>query len=136
MSVIHIGCPHCGTSFDAQIQGEGANMMVFCCVRCKTPLMYFHGEVAELDRDEFAGLRQKLSRAIDAVTAGDGTMAQVAAALKKMDIEGVKGKECTPFLLKTIVELTGGDSLESNIKLVLNNAAVGSEVAKEYCKIK
>ena len=42
----------------------------------------------------------------------------------------------TPFLLKTIVELTGGDSLESNIKLVLNNAAVGSEVAKEYAKIK
>ena len=60
----------------------------------------------------------------------------ISTALKKMDIEGVKGKECTPFLLKTIVELTGGDSLESNIKLVLNNAAVGSEVAKEYCKIK
>ena len=60
----------------------------------------------------------------------------IATALKKMDDEGVKGKECTPFLLKTIVELTGGDSLESNIKLVLNNAAVGSEVAKEYCKIK
>ena len=84
MRVIHIGCPHCGTTFDAQIQGEGANMMVFCCVRCKTPLMYFHGEVAELDRDEFAGLRKKLSRAIDAVAAGDGAMAQVAAALKKM----------------------------------------------------
>ena len=60
----------------------------------------------------------------------------IATALAKMDKEGVKGKECTPFLLKTIVELTGGDSLESNIKLVLNNAAVGSEVAKEYCKLK
>jgi len=60
----------------------------------------------------------------------------IATALKRMDEEGVKGKECTPFLLKTIVELTGGDSLESNIKLVLNNAAVGSEVAKEYCKIR
>ena len=60
----------------------------------------------------------------------------IATALKKMDEEGIKGKECTPLLLKTIVELTGGDSLESNIKLVLNNAAVGSEVAKEYCKIK
>ena len=60
----------------------------------------------------------------------------IETALKKMDEEGIKGKECTPFLLKTIVELTGGDSLESNIKLVLNNAAVGSEVAKEYCKIK
>ncbi len=57
-------------------------------------------------------------------------------ALKKMEIENIKGKECTPFLLKTIVELTGGDSLESNIKLVLNNAAVGAEVAKEYCKLK
>ncbi len=60
----------------------------------------------------------------------------IATALKRMDEEGVKGKECTPFLLKTIVELTGGDSLESNIHLVLNNAAVGSEVAKEYCKLK
>lgn len=60
----------------------------------------------------------------------------IATALKKMDEKGIKGKECTPFLLKTIVELTGGDSLESNIKLVLNNAAVGSEVAKEYCRIK
>ena len=57
-------------------------------------------------------------------------------ALKRMEIENIKGKECTPFLLKTIVELTGGDSLESNIQLVLNNAAVGSEVAKEYCKLK
>ena len=60
----------------------------------------------------------------------------INTALKKMEKEGVKGKECTPFLLKTIVELTGGDSLESNIHLVLNNAAVGSEVAKEYCKLK
>ena len=60
----------------------------------------------------------------------------IATALKKMDEEGIKGKECTPFLLKTIVELTEGDSLESNIRLVLNNAAVGSEVAEEYCKIK
>lgn len=57
-------------------------------------------------------------------------------ALKMMDEEGIKGKECTPFLLKTIVELTGGDSLESNIQLVLNNAALGSEVAKEFAKIK
>ncbi len=60
----------------------------------------------------------------------------IETALKSMEKEGVRGKECTPYLLKTIVELTGGDSLESNIKLVLNNAAVGSEVAKEYCKLK
>ena len=57
-------------------------------------------------------------------------------ALKMMDEAGIKGKETTPFLLKTIVELTGGDSLESNIQLVLNNAAVGAEIIKEYCKLK
>lgn len=84
MSEFHIDCPHCGTSFDAQIQGDGANMMVFCCARCKTPLMYYHGEIAELDRDEFAGLRKKLSRAIDAVVSNGGAMGAVAEALKKM----------------------------------------------------
>ena len=60
----------------------------------------------------------------------------IETALKEMKKQGIKGKECTPFLLKTITDLTGGDSLESNIKLVLNNAAVGSEIAKEYCKLK
>lgn len=60
----------------------------------------------------------------------------IETALASMEKEGIKGKECTPYLLKTITELTGGNSLESNIKLVLNNAAVGSEVAKEYCKLK
>ena len=62
--------------------------------------------------------------------------AAIEKALKMMNEQGIKGKETTPFLLKTIVELTGGDSLESNIKLVLNNAAVGSEIIKEYCKLK
>ena len=57
-------------------------------------------------------------------------------ALVRMKKEGIHGKEATPFLLKTVVELTGGDSLESNIQLVLNNAKVGANIAKEYCKIK
>ena len=60
----------------------------------------------------------------------------IEKALKMADEQGIKGKETTPFLLKTIVELTGGDSLESNIQLVLNNAAVGAEIAKEVCKQK
>ena len=52
-------------------------------------------------------------------------------ALRQADELGIKGKDTTPFLLKTIVELTGGDSLESNIELVLNNARVGAEISKE-----
>ena len=60
----------------------------------------------------------------------------IEKALKMAKQQGIKGKETTPFLLKTIVELTGGDSLESNIQLVLNNAAVGAEISKEVCKLK
>ncbi len=60
----------------------------------------------------------------------------IEKALKMADEKGVKGKEITPFLLKTVVDLTGGESLESNIHLILNNAAVGAEIAKEVCKHK
>ena len=57
-------------------------------------------------------------------------------ALAMAEEQGIKGKEITPFLLKNIVELTGGDSLESNIQLVLNNAALGAEISKEVSKLK
>ena len=60
----------------------------------------------------------------------------IEKALKMADEQGIKGKEITPFLLKTVVELTGGESLESNIKLILNNAALGAEISKEVCKQK
>ena len=59
----------------------------------------------------------------------------IEKALKMADEASVKGKEITPFLLKTIVELTGGDSLESNIKLVLNNARLGAKIASQLCKL-
>ena len=61
--------------------------------------------------------------------------AAIEKALKMADDAGVKGKDVTPFLLKTIVELTGGDSLESNIKLVLNNARLGAAIAKELTEL-
>lgn len=60
----------------------------------------------------------------------------INVAIKEADELGIKGKETTPFLLKKIVELTGGDSLESNIQLVLNNAKLGALIAKEYSEIK
>lgn len=84
MSNLHIDCPHCGASFDLELQGEKANMMVFSCARCGTPLMYCHGEVGELDKDEFANLRKKLTRAIDAAVSRDGNLAPVADALRTM----------------------------------------------------
>lgn len=56
-------------------------------------------------------------------------------ALKEADEQGIHGKESTPFLLKRVVELTGGESLESNIQLVLNNARLGAQIAVELSKL-
>jgi len=42
---------------------------------------------------------------------------------------GIKGKEITPYLLARIKDLTGGDSLASNIQLVLNNARLAAQTA-------
>ena len=54
----------------------------------------------------------------------DAAIEQAVAESKE---QGIHGKETTPFLLARVVELTGGDSLESNIQLVLNNAIVASK---------
>ncbi len=42
---------------------------------------------------------------------------------------GIHGKQTTPFLLAKVKELTGGDSLASNIQLVLNNARLAAKTA-------
>lgn len=60
----------------------------------------------------------------------------IATAIKEADEQGVKGKDVTPFLLKRVVEMTGGKSLETNIDLVVNNAVLGAKIACEYAKIK
>lgn len=57
-------------------------------------------------------------------------------AVKEADEKGIKGKDITPFLLKTITDNTEGRSLDSNIQLVLNNAALGAEIAKEYALLR
>lgn len=54
----------------------------------------------------------------------------------EMNNLGIKGKEETPYLLSKIAELSNGKSLEANIKLILNNAKLGSLIAKEYAKIR
>ena len=79
-----IECPHCGTKFKVQIDGDFSNMMVFPCARCQTPLMCYHGEVSELDREEFAKLRQRLSKVLDVVMRQDGTVGEVANTLRKL----------------------------------------------------
>ena len=56
---------------------------------------------------------------------------EVENAINEMNSLHIIGKATTPFLLKRITELTGGESLASNIKLVFNNCLLASQIAKE-----
>lgn len=56
-------------------------------------------------------------------------------ALAMAKEKGIKGKNTTPFLLATVKDLTGGDSLHSNLELAYNNARAASKIAVEYSKL-
>ena len=60
----------------------------------------------------------------------------INVAVLEAEKQGIKGKESTPFLLARVKELTGGDSLESNIELVYNNAKVGAQLAVALAALK
>lgn len=47
----------------------------------------------------------------------------------------VKGKDLTPFLLQNITSLTKGETLKSNIKLMLNNARLAAKIAISFYEL-
>ena len=49
--------------------------------------------------------------------------------------EGIHGKATTPYLLAKVKDITGGDSLASNIRLVYNNAALAARTAAAFCSL-
>ena len=55
--------------------------------------------------------------------------AAIDQAIREAGEQGIHGKATTPFLLARVKDITGGDSLESNIKLVFNNAALAARTA-------
>ncbi|MEL6435994.1 MAG: pseudouridine-5'-phosphate glycosidase [Pseudomonadota bacterium] len=58
----------------------------------------------------------------------------IDTALAEAERHGIGGKDATPFLLGKIVELTGGDSLKTNIALVENNARLAARIAVEIAQ--
>jgi pseudouridine-5'-phosphate glycosidase len=56
----------------------------------------------------------------------------IQKALAAADHHQVKGKEVTPFLLKFLADHTAGESLETNIALIKNNAMLGAKLAVAY----
>lgn len=59
----------------------------------------------------------------------------IEQALQEANEQGIHGKQCTPFLLAKIKDLTGGESLASNIQLVLNNAHLAAKIAVAMCQL-
>ena len=72
--------------------------------------------------EEYSMDHEVINRAIDEA---------IAAA----NAQGIHGKATTPFLLAKVKELTGGDSLDSNIQLVFNNARLAAQTACELSKL-
>ena len=60
--------------------------------------------------------------------------AAIDQAVAEARERGIHGKETTPFLLARVKDITGGDSLDANIQLVLNNARLAAKVAGELCQ--
>jgi pseudouridylate synthase len=66
-----------------------------------------------------------------------GQMApHIERAVAEANSSGIHGKDVTPFLLKRITEITGGRSLTANLQLVLHNARIAAQIAKEFSKLR
>jgi pseudouridine-5'-phosphate glycosidase len=54
----------------------------------------------------------------------------IGTALKEAHKQGIRGREVTPFLLRTLAKATGGRALSANRALLENNAAVAADISK------
>ena len=62
----------------------------------------------------------------------DEMEAHIVKALEAAERQHIKGKEITPFLLKYLANHTDGESLQSNIALILHNASLGAKIAVAF----
>lgn len=61
--------------------------------------------------------------------------AALERALSAAEAKGLRGKEVSPFLLASMVEQTGGRSLEVNLDIAANNVRVAGEIAVEWAAL-
>eukprot|EP00536_Pseudo-nitzschia_multiseries_P001115 jgi/Psemu1/180250/e_gw1.14.260.1 len=67
--------------------------------------------------------------------AGASVETAIQEALESAERLGIRGRDVTPYILKTVAERTGGDSLRSNMALVRQNAEVGARIATAISKL-
>ena len=111
--------PHSGFSVDYQVDSP---QEIAACIRAQREMGYPGGMlITNPIPEEYAMPAETINAAI-------------SQALREADEKRVKGKAITPFLLARVCELTGGESLNSNIQLVLNNVRLASRAAVELAR--
>ena len=65
----------------------------------------------------------------------DMVEAAIAQATSEADAQGVHGPASTPWLLRRVVELTNGRSLQANTSLLRNNGYTAATIAQALCAI-
>jgi pseudouridine-5'-phosphate glycosidase len=60
----------------------------------------------------------------------------IRQALDEARMQDIRGQLVTPFLLRRVSELTGGDSLRANLALLLNNARLAAQIACQLVQTK
>ena len=61
----------------------------------------------------------------------DGAIQQ---ARRDAHAQGIHGQPLTPFLLARLAELTGGESLKANLRLLVNNARLAAQISCAWAK--
>lgn len=61
--------------------------------------------------------------------------AAIQQATEEATAQSIHGKEVTPFILRRVAELTEGESRRANVALLVNNARVGGQIARELQSI-
>jgi pseudouridylate synthase len=59
----------------------------------------------------------------------------IQQATEEAASQHVHGKDVTPFVLRRVVELTGGESKRANMSLLINNARIAAQIATELTRL-
>ena len=59
--------------------------------------------------------------------------AAIAQATQEADEQGIHGPASTPWLLRRVVALTNGRSLQANVALLRNNGYTAAKIARAFC---
>ena len=94
--------------------------------RCDTPAQCAAMLISQLQMNLQTGLLFSVPIPADKAADSRKIRGAIDQALKEADHHKIQGAKITPYLLKRVNELTGGESSASNVELIKNNAKMGA----------